>query len=155
MSKESDMVALLQADATLMALLTGGIYTDEELGIQGFRRDPDSPAFAAFDANGSLLPCAVVRQDAEIPLPAVRMPVQKMSGMNQKLEIFFYEARGRDAIVQAKARTHALLEGTRLPGTFPLMWMGDTSIFYDVGPVANSTGLRQEWRCVQLKRPAA
>jgi hypothetical protein len=155
MTKEQDLANLLLADSTLMALLTGGVYTDEELGIQGMRRGDDSPTENAFDADGVLKPCAVVRQGAETAYGGIRSVKDQITGMTQPIEVYFYEDRGRDVIIAAKQRAYELLENRRLPASYPLIWVGDTPPFYDVGPVANSTTIRQSWRCVFLKRPSS
>lgn len=153
-TKEQDVVAVLEADGTLMAILTGGVYYDEEIGIQGFHRGDDSTTDAAFNADGNLLPCAVVRQGPELAMAGIRDPGEKIVGLAQPIEIYFYQERDKDQILLARKRVYDLLEQRRLPGTYPLTWVSDSPAFYDVGPIANSTTLRQDWRCVFLRKPS-
>ena len=153
MSKEQDVVDLLLADSVLTSILTGGIYTDETVSLQGFHRGEDSPTNAAFDEDGNLLPCAIVRQESEEPYRGLQMPRDQITPTSQAILIFFYQNRERDQIVLAKKRSYQVLQNKRLGKTYPLIWIGDTPPFFDVGPVANSTTIRQDWRCVFLKRP--
>lgn len=155
MSREQVAADLLKDDPELMAILTGGVYTDEEIGLEGIHRGADSPTNAAFDANGVLLPTAVVREGAEVAYAAIRDVPERVVGITQAIEIYFYQHRDRDQILLAKQRVYELLEGVRLGATYPLVWLGETPVFYDVGPVANSSTIRQDWRCVFMKRPAA
>lgn len=155
MSKEEQVVDILQADSELMAILTGGVYSDEEIGIEGIRRGEGSPTNAAFDAKGVLKPTAVVREGAEIAYANVHSMKDQIVGITQAIEVYFYQNIDNDAIFAAKKRTYELLQNTRLASTYPLIWMGDTPIFYDVGPVTSAVTLRQDWRCVFLKRPEA
>lgn len=154
MTKEAEVATILKADSELMAILTGGVYTDGELGIEGVRRGADSPTDAAFDAQGVLLPIAVVREGTEMAYAAIRDVPEQVIGITQPIEIYFYQSRDKDQILLAKQRVYELLEGVRAGASYPLMWMGDSPVFYDVGPVTNSSTIRQDWRCVFIKRPA-
>jgi hypothetical protein len=49
----------LAADATLMALLTGGLYAGGEISRQD--------TAAAFDVNKEILPCGLVAMEAQVP----------------------------------------------------------------------------------------
>lgn len=155
MTIEAQVADLLRADTTLMALLTGGVYTDEEVGVEGLRRGDDSPTEDAFDAQGILKPSAIVREGNESGYANIRDQAEQIVAVNVPVDIFLYQSRDKDTILAAKKRIYRLLEGKRLQATYPLMWAGDTPVFYDVGPVVNSTTIRQSWRCVYLKRPEA
>src|SRR5690606_16375517 len=102
-----------------------------------------------------LKPTAVVREGAEIAYANVHSMKDQIVGITQAIEVYFYQNIDNDAIFAAKKRTYELLQNTRLASTYPLIWMGDTPIFYDVGPVTSAVTLRQDWRCVFLKRPEA
>ena len=67
MSRETDFETRMEADATLAAILTGGVYTSGAVGELGITRETTS---AAFDSNGYLKPCALVRQCALDGAPA-------------------------------------------------------------------------------------
>ena len=149
---EFEFAEKLRDDATLLALLPGGIYTDRELGIGGLRRDADSPSAAAFDADGRLLATAVVRQRASEPYIGIRDEDDRFIAMALVIEVYFYEHRGRDDIESAKDRTLTVMEGQRLPGTYPVAYIGESTFFYDAGPVANSNVARQDWEVTYIKR---
>jgi hypothetical protein len=95
--------ALLEADTTLMAILTGGVYAGGEISRQGM---PD-----AFDSNGEILPCALVRVETETPYG----PYDDSS--RQYLVVMFYERSGYANIDAALARVYELLHKTRLGAT--------------------------------------
>lgn len=154
MTKESEIAALLLADAPLVAILTGGIYTDQEIGVEGIRRGEDSPTEAAFDVDGRLLPCAVVRQRGEFPYGDWRSLKEKTVAVSQVVEVYYYEFRGHDQIDLAKYRACEVLEGVRLTDSYPIWWIMETSHIPDVGPVMNATVLRQDWQVISIRRPA-
>ncbi len=85
----------LENDAELMATLTGGLYTQTEIGR--------STTPAAFDAGGDLLPCALLRVESEAPTG----PFPTSS--RQILVLYLYQQRGCDAIDVARDRIYALL----------------------------------------------
>ncbi len=59
MSLKDNLLALLKADATLMAALPGGIFDTTTINHQD--------TAAAFDANGELKACAVLNFETEVP----------------------------------------------------------------------------------------
>lgn len=153
MSRESEVKDVLTANATLMALLTGGIYTSEEVGVEGVRRGVDAPTNAAFDENGNLKPCAVVVERGLVPFGQWRDLKEKITPTSQMVGIFFYQFRGHSEVALAKNITYTILEGIRLPASYELSWSFETAPLYDMGPVKNSTVLRQDWQVVSLRRP--
>ncbi len=153
-TREREIADLLLADATMVTLLPGGIYTDEELGVEGIRRDAGSPSAGAFDASGYLKTCAVVRQDALTPFPGVRSIKDKITGTMQFVYVFFYERRGHTEIDAAKQRSYEVLEGVRLSDSYQIWWDFDSATYPDMGPVANSTALRQDWVVTGIRRPS-
>lgn len=97
--------ATLEADATLMAILTGGVYTE-----RGDGRAPvspgDTPTAYSTDATSGvkeLLPCAVIRTEAEGP--------DGPAGCSQRttVRIGVYQKEGYTSTAAARARIHALL----------------------------------------------
>lgn len=152
--RENQIRDLLWADAQMQTLLPGGIFTDEEVGIEGIRRG--APLFAdTFDAEGKLKSCALVREGDLLAYPNIRDEREKTAGVTQIVQVYYIEMRGADDIAPAKDRGYAVLAGERLsdPGSYPLIWELETSRFYDAGPVANSTVLRQDWRVVSIRVP--
>jgi hypothetical protein len=97
MSLTSAIVGILQSDYALSAILSGGIYDAVEISRQL------TPA--AFDANGEILPCALVKTGNENDL------AQVVNAVQTPLTIYFYQHSGFDEIDAALARCHALLKG--------------------------------------------
>lgn len=153
MSAEAEVAELLRADTGLMAILTGGVWTDEEIGVEGIRRGEGSLTNEAFDAaTGYLLPCAVVRGRGIVPVQITRSQKNKISGTRQVVEIYFYQFRGHETVDQAKEDAYFLLEGERITDSYPLIWDGDTPHLPDVGPIANSTTVRQDWIVTKMRK---
>lgn len=150
MSREQEIADKLRADPEFMAIMTGGTYTDEEVGVEGIRRGNGT---AAFDDNGLMRPCVLVRQRDLVPDEVLRDQAEKFSSVSQIVEVYYYQFRGHAVIDAGKERAYQVLEGERLSGTYPIMWNSDSGFVPDVGPVANSTTLRQEWRIVWLRKP--
>lgn len=97
--------AVMEADATLMAILTGGVYTE-----RGDGRAPvspaDTPSAYSTDATSGVIelkPCAVLRTEADVPDgPA-------WCGQRTTLRIGVYQKEGYTSTAAALARIHALL----------------------------------------------
>lgn len=162
-TREQQFKAIMLADPILFAFLTGGIYTDEELGVEGLRRgdeDVDSPNYSptalAFDERGNLKPCAIIRQGGIFPYGNTQNPSQQISGTSQRVEVFYYQHRHYDVIDPAKERGYFVLQGVRLanPSSYPVTWLADAPYFYDVGPVVNSVTTKQEWMVFSMRKPA-
>ena len=89
------IVALLQADTTLLALLTGGVHRAQEISRQG------TPS--AFDTNKEIKPCALVKQETATPWG----PYEHSGRLY--IIVWFYQRAGYDAIEQARQRVYTLL----------------------------------------------
>ena len=85
MSRENDFYTRMIADATLVAILTGGVWKKESTGVEGITRET---AAAAFDANSYLKPCALVRERELVPDNAVRDPMAQVTSASQTVEIW-------------------------------------------------------------------
>jgi len=102
MSFGGEMKVVLDADMELVALLTGGIYSDvEEINRQL------TPA--AFDENGELLPCALIKEGV---LSRLRSGIP--NSVNHPLTIYFYQRQGYDVIEEAKSIVFADLNEQHL-----------------------------------------
>ncbi|NCC94115.1 MAG: hypothetical protein EOM10_12675 [Opitutae bacterium] len=99
------MVTLLKADATLMALLTGGVY-DASL-VEVISRDRTA---GAFDANKELLPCALVQATNRQVVPTFRRADQL------GLTVYCYQRFGSATIEAASLRIRTLLDRVRVAG---------------------------------------
>lgn len=89
------ILTLLQYDEDLAELLPGGIYDALEISRQ------DTPE--AFDENGELQPCALVKSGNETSMEAVTAAVRT------PVSIYLYQRRGYAEIEQATGIIFALL----------------------------------------------
>lgn len=162
LTREQQFKALLVADDEFRGLMEGGIYTDEELGVEGFRRGETDPSdrnysvtAAAFDENGNIRVCCLIREGGVMPYGPTQNPTKKISGTSQRVEILFYQHRNYNIINAARARSFLVLSGERLedPGSYPLTWLADTPYFYDTGPVINSVTTKQDWMVFAMRQP--
>jgi hypothetical protein len=96
MSIVSAIETLLEADATLVAILTGGIHDTGEITRQ--------LAPAAFNANNEIKPCALLKSSNELAMQ------NKIQAVQTPLVIYLYQRSGYTAIDAALARIHTLLE---------------------------------------------
>jgi hypothetical protein len=151
MSRESEVAAYLRLDATLMAILTGGIYEYMEIMPEGIRRGADSPTLSAFDANGYLKPCALVKEASLVPYGNLYDEVEKITSTSQRVEIFFYQDRGYSAIQTAKERTYQLLTAYRFARAYPARNVLDSQPMADMGPLAGNSTIKQDWQIIGLR----
>ncbi len=119
MSLASAVRALLAADSTLMAALTGGIYEGLEITRQ------DTPA--AFDANKEILPCGLVKAGSEAKNGPYLNSVQSV------MQIYFYQRTGSTQIETASARVCTLLNESRLANTWQILYLNQTPLSRDDG----------------------
>lgn len=119
MNAKVAIAQVMTADAPLMALLTGGVYTDAEL-------TPGMAAPNPFDEYGRMKPSALLRNEA---VPAV--------GPRGRFEqpfvlVFFYDYAGYEVINQAMARAKVLLHERWLGGSaYEVRHTDDTPDWYD------------------------
>ena len=101
MSLSDDIKTRLQADAALMALLTGGIFNGvEEISLQN--------TAAAFDSNKEIKPCALIKLPNEVPSgPYVR-------GARTTVVIYVYQRQGYSVIEPAMGKIFTDLNDTRI-----------------------------------------
>lgn len=95
MSLTTDLKTFLESDGTLMATLTGGIYDTVEISRQ--------ETAAAFDANGDLLPCALIKTENEVPFGSLDTSTRAF------VLILLYERSGYANINAAISRLYTLL----------------------------------------------
>jgi hypothetical protein len=96
----ADIVTALTGDHTLSGLLTGGVFAVTEISRQA------TPG--AFDTNGEIKPCALVKLEAEAPTG----PYPTSS--RQYVLVLFYQLVGYDVIDPAMAQTYALLHRSKI-----------------------------------------
>lgn len=146
MSKEDLAKTILINDSELMDILLGGVYTYEEIGVEGVRRDVGSPTENAFDADGVLLPIAVIHEGQEVPYGNVRGT--DFTALSKTIIIHLSQFRGHDQIDLAAARIKLILDQKRLGKSFPIWHIFTSPPIPDVGAIANSTFVTQVWQVV-------
>lgn len=101
MSIADDIKATLDADVTLMATLTGGVFC----GVEEINRQDTS---AAFDANQEIEPCALIKEGTETRRGPHTHSVQT------PVTIYLYQRSGYDQIESARDRIYSLLHEQRI-----------------------------------------
>lgn len=129
MSAESAIKAVLEADATLLATATGGIYSFDEAGSEGLNRTTTP---SAWDSNGVLKPCIMV--SARQANPGYNVPDDGNQSMDvrQVVELYFFQFDGYSAIETMKSRCYVLLHAKRLSGPYRVDWAGDARLGRDL-----------------------
>lgn len=97
---------VLAGDATLAALLVGGMYTFAETGRSGISRASLADAFAS--AGGFLQPCAVIKAGEVTASEAIR---DSAAGSVRRVEVYLYDdgdASGSDYMTINAARDRAV-----------------------------------------------
>ena len=98
----------LEADVTLMALLTGGLYAATEISRQ---LTPN-----AFDANAEIEPCGLVALEVETPVGP------HDTGSRAYFTVTFYERVGFTTIDAALARAYAVLHRQKIGAATDHVW---------------------------------
>lgn len=101
-----DLVTYLETDATLLALLTGGIYSSEEVGRQGFTYTDQS---GNLFSDSTIKPTAYVRARSQVPTSALRDQGQGAFSFRQVVEIWLLQDNAYGIIESAKVRIITLL----------------------------------------------
>ena len=105
MTAYATILAALQADDTLSAILTGGVYDGNAVGDISRQATP-----AAYDSNSELLPCAILKPETQAP--AGPHP----DGSRLYLTLWFYQQSGNAEIDAARIRAYHLLHRATLAG---------------------------------------
>lgn len=131
MAREDDFAARMTADATLMAILTGGVHKSGSVGIEGITRETVPSAFS----DGYLLPAALVHQRGLIPDGTIRDGMAQHASATQVVEIYVYadSGAGYTAIDNAINRLFVLFEGYQFADSFPVEWSNSIEHVRDTG----------------------
>lgn len=153
MSRESEIVTLLEADTALMAILTGGVYGYTTIRRSGITR-ADVPT--AFDSAGFLNPCAVVKARASMPDTSIYDLKEQVVARRTMLEIWLYEDHDYTAIESAEQRVFELMQGHKFPGAWPASWNFTTAPMIDLGALNGASTKRVDYLIVDLlqRQPA-
>lgn len=134
MSALSAAKAILEADATLLATATGGVWDFDETGRLGLSRTLTP---GAFDAGGRIKPCLLLKLRSSTPDHVLQDDAGQYSSVVEMLEVWFYEDAGYSQIDTMRSRVYALLHAQQLTGTFAVYWAGDVRGQRDVELDAN------------------
>jgi len=108
MTVQADIVTVLQASAPLLAVLTGGVYAQDDVGE--ISRQATSNAF---DANDELKPCALVAEGTELRRGGIDH-LGIGTSVQTPVNIYFYERSGYTNIAAAMGLTFTLLNGKKI-----------------------------------------
>lgn len=147
MSREGDFATRMLADTTLMATLTGGVYTSGTVGAEGITRDATP---AAFGTGGWLMPCALVRQRGNVPTGDVVDYNDRTASARQIVEVWLYEDRAYTAIDTAAARIYTLFQGHVLGGTFEIRLANSIDRQRDQGALSGASLARLDYEVVSI-----
>ena len=106
MSAYAAILAALQSDAQLSAILTGGLYDGAEVADISRQATP-----AAYDDNCELKPCAILKPETQAPAG----PHPDSSRLF--VTVWFYQQSGSAAIDAGRVRAYQLLHRTTLAGS--------------------------------------
>ena len=106
MSAYASILAALQGDAQLTAILTGGLYDGTEVSDISRQATP-----AAYDDYSELKPCAIVKPETQAP--AGPHP----HGSRLFVTLWFYQQSGSAAIDAGRVRAYHLLHRATLAGS--------------------------------------
>jgi hypothetical protein len=134
MSVVSEAKAVLEADVTLVALATGGIYDYAETGPNGISRTTTP---AAFDSNEIIKPCILLKSRGSTPDLALTDEGAQYLSTREALECWFYDDTGYSNIEAMRDRVYTLLHAVQLAGTFKALWAGDVRNQRDTSLDAN------------------
>ncbi len=115
MASLQDTIRLaLEGDATLTAILTGGIFDASELDREGLSLGDVQ------DTNNKVKPCAVLRWRGSNPTG----PTDRLNAEARFLEVYLYEDMGTVNIEAARRRIKQLLHRQSFLATnFGLVWL--------------------------------
>lgn len=147
MSREADFATRMLADATLTAILTGGVFKTETVGLEGVTRETTPAAFS----SGYLLPCALVRQRALIPDGIVEDDIEQDTSVRQVVEIWLYEDRGFTSIDSAANRLFVLFQGYQFSDAFPVKLVNWIDRQRDMGALNNASLARLDFEVFSVK----
>jgi hypothetical protein len=142
MSREDDVYTTLAATDLVSLYLTGGLYKSGDLGKDGITRDSVP---AAFDSNGYLLPCGLIRQRDTVPDGIVLDYEVKTQSRIEVIEIYLYQDSGYDVIDDAKRYIALQLMGTMYADSFEMGLINIIERLRDQGALAGKSLERMDW----------
>lgn len=132
----SSAKTILEADATLVALATGGIYDWNETGRMGINRN-NANTSAAY-SNGVIQPCILLKLRTSVPFGEIADDAAQVTGARDMLEVWGYQDSGYTTIDSMLDRVYTLLQGKQLGG-FSCRWALKVEPPRDIDMDANAT----------------
>jgi hypothetical protein len=123
---------ILEADATLLALATGGVYDYDETGRMGINRTNTTAAFS----SGIIQPCILLKLRTSVPFGDIADDAAQKVGARDMLEVWAYQDNGYSTIKSMLDRVYTLLQGKRVGGV-SCRWAMDLQPLRDVEMDAN------------------
>jgi len=142
MSFEDEIYTKLNADSTLLASLTGGMFRGETIKSTGINRTNTPTAYAT---NGTLKPLGVVRGRDMNAIPAIKTPKDGTRLIRQVVEVYLYSDAdaGWTTLNTAKDRVLTLLDMKPLTSAFPLQFVNE--VVFRETPMQNACAIRLEF----------
>lgn len=148
MAIEDEFATRMTGDATLMAILTGGVFKSGTVGPLGITRET---ATGAFDANGYLEPSVLVRQRSKVPTGDVEDYTDQSTSTSQIVEIWLYEdSAGYTNIDAAMQRIYDLFQGHQLTGTFEARLANTIERARDEGSLNGASMARMDFQVISI-----
>jgi len=149
-SLDDDVRTTLRADAGVggvKTLLTGDIYTWAITGRMFIARD-NTATSSAFDSNGIIKPCCMVKLRSENPFDDITDD-EPLRSTRSVLELWFYQDDGYDTIESAKQRAFTLLH-KQCVGGFKLDYTGDPMLRTYTDEFGGAFMLRSEYQAFRV-----
>lgn len=142
MSFEDEIYTKLNADSTLLASLTGGLFRGETIKSVGINRTNTPTAYAT---AGTLKTLGVVRGRDINAIPAIKTPKAGIRMVRQVVEVYLYADAdaGWTTLNTAKDRVLALLDMKPLTGAFPVQFVNE--VVFRETPLQNACAIRLEF----------
>lgn len=143
----SSAKTILEADVTLLALATGGIWDWDETGRMGINRS--NSATAAAWGTTTIKPCLLLKLRSSVAFGDIADDAARVTGARDMLEVWAYQDSGYSTIQSMLARVYTLLQGKQLGG-FVCRWAQDIQPLRDIEMDANVE--RADYAVVWLRR---
>lgn len=119
MNLQESLLAYLAADLDLTTILTGGLHAGLEITRQ---KTP-----AAFDGNGEVMPCVLVRDGVSGPVEP------HPDGARGYVDMYFYQYQGSAQITSARLRVYQLLhrQNAGIAGVWEFRHVNDVAVTED------------------------
>ncbi len=118
----ANIKTVLEADSTLLALATGGVWDLDETKRLGLNRTTTTAAFDAYDIIKS---CVLLKTRSDIPDAILMDDVTQYTSVVSTIEAWFYADNDFTNIDAMSSRVYTLLHAIQVIGSFQVFWTGD------------------------------